>query len=38
MMSFDGVASRRIWSNTKYVVYNVWKEGMLYSRDVYGGQ
>ena len=35
-MSFDWVASRRMYINTRYVVYNGRKEGMLYSRDVYG--
>ena len=36
MVSFDGVVSRRIYINTKYVLYNVWKVGMLYSGDLYG--
>ena len=25
-----------MYINTKYVVYNKWKVGILYSRDVYG--
>ena len=35
-MSFDGVLSRRMYFNTKYVVYNGWNVDMLYSRYVYG--
>ena len=37
MMSFYGVASRRMLINTRYVVYNGCKVGMLYSRYMYGG-
>ena len=36
MIIFDGLMSRRMYINTKYVVYNGWKVGMFYSRDVYG--
>ena len=35
-MSFYEVVSRLMYSNTKYVVYNLWKVVMLYSRDLYG--
>ena len=34
---FDGVVSIFMLINTKYVVYNGWNVGILYSRDVYGG-
>ena len=29
MMSFDEVSSRRMHINTRYVAYNVWKEGFF---------
>ena len=32
---FYGVVNRRIYSNTKYVVYNGCKVGMLYRRNLY---
>ena len=37
MTSFHGVVSRPMLSNTRYVVYNGCKVGMIYSRDVYSG-
>ena len=37
VMSFYGVVSRCIYSNTKHAVYYGWKAGTVYSRDVYGG-
>ena len=37
MISFDGVMILCMYINTRYVVYNVWKVVMLYSRNVYDG-
>ena len=37
LINFDGGVSRRMQSNTSYVVYSGWKAGMLCSRYVYGG-
>ena len=38
MMGIDGVVCRHILGNSKYVMYNRWKAGMLYIRGVYGVQ
>ena len=37
MTSFDGLLSRLMNINTRYVVYDGLKVGILYSRDVYDG-
>ena len=34
MMSFDGVVCRCMYSNSKHVVYNWCKAGMLYIRGM----